>query len=406
MDNRKKSNKKKPVVYVIFAIMVAILIAFLSRWVTERNTQKRIEQINSNAAEWKESAVTSPKAGSLKAGGYVTITWNPADKLGDVKGYKVYADGEQVAETDEKTTECEYHTTKVSSHEVYVEADFEYGSKVYSNVVTFYVNKKGLCVNKDMAQNIEADEWGTSWYYDWSLEPLKYTSFQDMEYVPMMWTSSETDKQTISRFHKFGYKYVLAFNEPDLAQQSNIEVDRAVEGMKAFMNQNIRVGAPATALCPPWSVRWFQPFMKKMKAQNMDVDFIPIHHYWNWFQKEGAEAFIDLIKQTYEMYHKPIWITEFAISGDPGKTKEQREKVINYMKMVIPMLDELEYVERYAWFSFNPDDFKNGGSSLMQYYEGTISDLGYLYQKIGMPEGYGDDSIDCNVKNSKKDIIK
>ncbi len=61
--------------------------------------------------------------------------------------------------------------------------------------------------------------------------------------------------------------------------------------------------------------------MKKMEEQNMDVDFIPIHHYWNWYADEGAQAFLDLVDETWEMYHKPIWITEFAISGDPGKTK-------------------------------------------------------------------------------------
>ena len=68
----------------------------------------------------------------------------------------------------------------------------------------------------------------------------------------MMWTTAPTDKQEISVLPKLGYKYVLAFNEPDLEEQSNISVEDAVEGMKAFMNQDIYVGSPATALCPPW----------------------------------------------------------------------------------------------------------------------------------------------------------
>ena len=40
------------------------------------------------------------------------------------------------------------------------------------------------------------------------------------------------------------------------------------------------------------------------------------------------------------MYHKPIWITEFAISGDPGKNQEQLDAVIGYMKGVIPGLEK------------------------------------------------------------------
>lgn len=191
-----------------------------------------------------------------------------------------------------------------------------------------------------------------------------------------------------------------------IQKQSNLTVDEAVEGMKAFMNQNIMVGAPATALCPPWSKNWFQPFMERMEYEGMDVDFIPIHHYWNWFDEEGAKAFLDLVKESYEMYKKPIWITEFAISGDPGKTAEQRQKVIDYMNMVLPELDKLEYVERYAWFSFNPEDYKNGASSLIQYYKGDITDLGYLYQDLGTPEGYGDENVKTSEINPKEDIIK
>lgn len=216
-----KNKKNKYIVYFAVAFFVVVLSIMLLQGY---NTKSRIKQISANADEWKTNTMVSPKAGSLKAAGYVTIEWNSADKLGDVEGYKVYADGELIAETDKETTVCDFYTTQVSAHEVYIEADLEYDSKVYSNIYTFYVNKKGLCVNKDMAQNIEAKEWGTSWYYDWSVEAHRYTSFQEMEFVPMMWTSASTDKQTISRFHKFGYKNVLAFNEPDLYLQSNIEV--------------------------------------------------------------------------------------------------------------------------------------------------------------------------------------
>jgi hypothetical protein len=404
-DNNKNSAKRniKIGIAVLVVVLLATSLVFAGIKFTTHSRLKKIEQ---NATEWKENAVTTPTAGSLKAAGYITITWNSAEDLGEVSGYRVYVDDTLVEETNNKTTTCEYYTTEVSSHQVYVEADLKHGSKINSNIFTFYVNKKGFCVNKDMAQNLDAVEWGVSWYYNWAFEPLKYTTFRELDYVPMMWTSYDTDQKTISRFSKFGYKYILAFNEPDLAEQSNIDVDTAVEGMKAFMNQNLYVGSPATALCPPWSDKWFQPFMEKMESENMDVDFIAIHHYWNWFQKEGADAFIDLIKETYEMYNKPIWITEFAISGDPGKTEEQRQKVIDYMNMVIPELDKLDYVERYAWFSFNPDDKKNGASSLIQYYEGTITDLGYLYQELGMPEGYGDEDAVCNVENPKADIIK
>lgn len=386
------------VIVVITLCLIATLFYF--------SEKERIAKINNNIAAWKTETIITPEAGSLQAAGYITISWKSADTMGSVKGYKIYVNDEFVAETNAQTTSYEYYTTSVSGHRVYIEADLRRGSVINSDIQTFYVNKKGHCVNKDMAQNIDAKEWGCSWYYNWELNPFMYDSFKELQYVPMMWKSCDTDQKIISRFHKQGYKYVLAFNEPDLVEQSDIAVEDAVEGMKAFMNQNILVGAPATALCPPWSRNWFQPFMNQMKYEGMDVDFIPIHHYWNWSQPEAVDAFLDLVKETYEMYKKPIWITEFAISSNPGDTKAQRQLVMDYMKPVIEALDELEYVERYAWFSFSPNDRRNGGSSLIQEYTGEITDLGYMYQKLGMPEGYNDSNVINRVENSRKDVIK
>lgn len=402
----KKLSGGKLAAIIAMAIVVIICIICLDVRVVKINDDNRKAEIRKKAGTWKQEAVTFPKAGSLQPAGYITINWNPADDLEEVSGYKVYVNDELIAETDAKTTTCEYYTTKVSAHKVYVEADLARGSQIYSDINTFYVNKKGFCVNKDMAQEIKADEWGVSWYYNWSMEALKYTSFQELQYVPMMWGHAETDDTIIRRFPKFGYKYVLAYNEPDRTDQANMEVEEAVEGMKDFMNKDLYVGSPATALCPPWSKNWFQPFMTEMQKNNMDVDFIAVHHYWNWYQDEGAAAFVELIDKTWEMYHKPIWITEFSINGDPGNNREQLAAVEGYMQKVLPELDKRDYVERYAWFSFSSSNPRNGASALLNWYTGEIRNLGKLYQKLGMPEGYGDENAKDITENTKKDVVK
>ncbi len=106
------------------------------------------------------------------------------------------------------------------------------------------------------------------------------------------------------------------------------------------------------------------------------------------------------------MYHKPIWITEFALSGVPDWTKQTRQSAINYMKIVLPELDKRDYVERYSWFSFSKSDFKNSGSALLDTYTGKLTGLGKLYQKLGIPEGYQDNKQVEQKDNMKKDIVK
>lgn len=339
--------------------------------------------------KWKENALVNPTPGKMIGAGIIDITianlediYENSGKYGKVNKYNIFIDGEKqfTIKPDEFAKEekedegfvsgmkledmtkkeesisdiasvatVEFHCAKTNSYEIYIEADYDNGSKIYSDVFTIYISKKGLCVNKDMSRELAADKMNASWYYNWDITPFNYYSFENMEYIPMMWTYGSTEATMIERLKKMGYKYLLAYNEPDFTDQSNLSVDEVVDAWPDFMNKGIQISSPATALCPPWSKDWFQPFMEKIDADdNLSIDFIALHHYWNWYSDEGVQAFLDLIDQTYEMYHKPIWITEFAISGDPGKNQEQLDAVIGYMKGVIPGLEERDYVERYA----------------------------------------------------------
>ena len=95
-----------------------------------------------------------------------------------------------------------------------------------------------------------------------------------------------------------------------------------------------------------------------------------------------------MVDKTYEMYHKPIWITEFAVYGWPHNDVEHIESVKEFMKTAIDGLNARPYVERYAWFSFNSTNETNGIASLYNYETGDLTELGRLYVEYGNPEGY------------------
>ena len=318
-------TEKKALKLIIIFVIVAIIGTAGGLYIAKSTRMKNIEN---KKQEWKSNAVVTPKKGSLQAAGSITITWKSASKLDKVDQYKVYVDNKMVAKTNGNITKCEYYTTSVSEHKVYIEADLKHGSKIYSDIVSFYVNKKGFCMNKDMAQTINADDWNVSWYYNWTVTKHNYTSFQKLQFVPMFWTSAPTDSGLAEDLKMLGYKYILAYNEPDREDQANMSVDTAIEGMKSLVGKGLKVGSPAAAIWPSISTDWFQPFMKKMKEEKMDVDFIALHHYWNWYTEDGAKAFLDIVDETWKMYHKPIWITEFALSGVPNRTKQTRQLTI------------------------------------------------------------------------------
>lgn len=401
MKQKEKSNKK---ILILIGIVVVVFMGAIFGLNIAKN--KRIANIYALKKQWKTEAVTFPTTGSLQPAGYITIEWNPADKMDDIESYEIYANGEKQGTVNGNKTSFEYYTTNVSKHDVYIKANLKHGGVIYSDIFSFYVNKKGLCMNKDMASNVEATDWDVSWYYNWSISKHNYTSFQDLQFVPMFWTSAPTDKSEVEVLPKRGYKYVLGFNEPDRPDQANMSVEDAIEGMKPLLNKGLYVGSPAVSIWPSISTDWFQPFMDGMKENDMDMDFITLHHYWNWHSEDGAKAFLDIVDESWEMYHKPIWITEFALSGVPDWTKQTRQAAIKYMKIILPELDKREYVERYAWFSFSKSDYKNSGSALLDTYTGKITGLGKVYQKLGVPESYGDKNQTLQCHNDKKDIVK
>jgi hypothetical protein len=89
----------------------------------------------------------------------------------------------------------------------------------------------------------------------------------------------------------------------------------------------------------------------------------------------------------------------------PSVDARARKVVRHYMKKVIEKLDERDYVERYAWFSFQTTDRRNGASAMFNHYTGDITGLGKLYMKIGMPKGYGKKKYSTPKDNPKEDVV-
>ena len=189
------------------------------------------------------------------------------------------------------------------------------------------------------------------------------------------------------------YKQVLGFNEPDFNEQSALSYQDALAAWGDFSNSGLRVGSPCTAIGAYWSQDWFWKFMDGIDAdENLKVDFITIHCYMD---NANVESFLELIDNTWKKWHRPIWITEFGVAkwGEGNDiwnnyTEGANQKTYEFMKTVLPELDKREYVERYAWFPFDPNDEYGGSSGIFNYDNGEFNALGKLYATLGNPEGY------------------
>lgn len=206
-----------------------------------------------------------------------------------------------------------------------------------------------------------------SWVYTWGQDqPADLPN--GVEFVPMVWSDHVADHLKLPK----NAKEVLGFNEPDMPDQSHMTVDRAVEEWPILTQTGLPIGSPAPAW---WSTKWMQQFMDVASTKPLRVDFVCIH----WYNVPNPKFFLDTIDKIHDTYHKPIWITEFAVGvfqkDAPTFTAQQTE---DFMRAVLPELEKRDYVQRYAWFPARIGSKHLGSSSLFNE-DGSLTDLGKLY---------------------------
>ncbi len=315
------------------------------------------------AEEWKNSAIVSPTQGSLIGAGHIDLKWN--NNLENISKYSAYVDSKLVKTVNASTAEkmsVDFFTVKVSSHTAYIIAEQKDGTKVQTKTITFYVTKKGICVNeKDMGRAVDPASMNIGWYYNWGTKSFKETGavntkFYDVDFVPMFWGDpSEAYSDAFDRFKSQGYKYVLGYNEPDLVWESNFKYDVAVRRWRNdFMPNrgNMLLGSPAVSVFPQWSDWWNNYWTGMPVDHKQTTNFIAVHNYQQYYNdKSTALQYLEQIDECYNKYKKPMWITEFAVWKFDKNDKSGCAKTQEFLKIVLKGLNERSYVQRYSWFS-------------------------------------------------------
>ncbi len=348
---------------------------------------------------WKLNVLKSPLAKKLTAAGPIFIEWYTGGGIGEIFAYEIIFDGVvqgTVVPSNAEIMEYEIYSTAVSAHTVAVNAILKNGTKIIGNEQKFYVTKKGI----GWDTLYRTQEMNLSWYYNWSWTPSAGTD-KNLPFIPMIWGNWGSE-WLANQNNRDNNRFVLAFNEPDFQTQSNVLVEDAIKAWPEFKASGLRLGSPCTAIPAIYTdVAYVQEsskgwFYKFMDAVGDDVDFIVLHDY---DESGNAEAFLEMVDKTWEKWHKPIWISEFGVAcwtAGRGWDKSKKDNVYEFMEKVIPELDKRAYVERYAWFPFDPNDEWGGASGIFDYDTGQLNELGQLYAKLGLPDGYGEPDDEVN----------
>jgi RNA polymerase sigma factor (sigma-70 family) len=217
--------------------------------------------------------------------------------------------------------------------------------------------KKGVSVWTFNGVNSALAQSKADWYYTWSTSHSGITSPSGVGFVPMIWGAGSVTASNLAQAKAAG-PYLLGFNEPDMAAQSNMTVDQALSLWPQLMATGSTLGSPAVATGAATSGGWLDQFMSGAQAKGYRVDFITLHWYGGDFNTADAVSQLkSYVQAVYNRYHKPIWLTEYAlIDFSHGTTFPSDQQQAAFVTASAQMLSSLSYLQRYAWFALPASD--------------------------------------------------
>jgi hypothetical protein len=250
------------------------------------------------------------------------------------------------------------------------------------------ISKRGICVPWNFSSNDfklyepAIDGGRLSWLGNWEMWKPKGIP-QKLIYIPQCRTGTEAT-QIVDYMH--GYRRddqvhgFLGFNEPDIATQANLTVDRAANLWKKHVLPlkaefpDLKIGSPSVSNGPE-GLPWLHSFIESLGGiEKSGIDHICLHHY-----SPTVQEFKKYVATAHDAFKLPVWVTEFACTRwDPFNQCTEQE-VSSFMKDAMSFLDQAHYVQRYAWFGAMSDVGDAVGQANGLQKDGKLSAAGLIY---------------------------
>lgn len=197
-------------------------------------------------------------------------------------------------------------------------------------------------------------------------------------FVPMVWGPANAIARELEALK--GEAVILGFNEPDERNQSAMSVEKAISLWPELMATGARLGSPATTTAGTLGEKsWLGQFMKQADAADLRVDFIAVHYYTT---NKDVRAFEDFLNKVHMEYDRPIWVTEWALADWGRQNRFTLEENAKFFTDAVQMMDDLDFVERHAWFGiYDGMDGWNINTNLVDGH-GTLTPVGKAFADL------------------------
>jgi hypothetical protein len=357
------------------------------------------------AADTQAPTAPTGLTASAVSGTQINLSWAPSVDNLAVTGYDVYRYGTKIASTT-TTSYSNMNLTASTAYSYAVKAKDGAGnvsafSKTIGATTTpvpiSSASKKGVGSSKYLAGGLPQADFDkllnldVEWTYNWSID-YTGTNNTSIEYVPQIWGPGAVTPATLNTLAQGKasgkFKHLLAFNEPDIYEQSWMTVQSAIDLWPTLMTTGLRLGSPAVALSAEtyaYGQTWLEGFMNEAAVRGFHVDFIAVHYYPDFMNPNAAENLRVSLTNLYNQYQKPIWITELgAINVGQLSSTPTVQGAQQFMTNAIPMLESLSFVERYAWFDDNCSNDPGCAYTTLYNASDSLTALGGTYRSLSM----------------------
>jgi Glycosyl hydrolase catalytic core/Ricin-type beta-trefoil lectin domain-like len=230
-------------------------------------------------------------------------------------------------------------------------------------------------------------EFKASWGYNWSRTNSTGVP-SSFVYHPMQWGNFNwnTLEQLLPGWKRDDRAlHVLGFNEPDGAEQANLTVEQAITLWPRLERTDMPLASPVTV--NPGNA-WMDDFMTEALARGYRMDVVAVHKYPTP-SSGNPQGFIDELEAEYNMWDRPIWLTEFSTVDWNGNQTWTEEDNYNWLAEFMWRAESLPWLRHFSLFLFtastsypepaNPWDTVGPRSNAFQADGSTPTAFGELY---------------------------
>jgi hypothetical protein len=223
----------------------------------------------------------------------------------------------------------------------------------------------------------------TSWAYNYD-DNTSASEPSSFDFVPMVYDAEYWETVGAAQALDAGWlsspkpDYLLAYNEPDNATQSNTGTNTAIAVWPSLEALNVPLVGPATQ---DTEDAWENGFYDLIASNNYRVDYAAAHEY----VPPNAASLISDLNSVYAAYGRPVWLTEFSPVDWSDCQCWSEDDDYNFLAEFMWQAEGQAWLRRYAVFPFsntNPDSpwVDNGFTGSIFLANGqTLSPYGELY---------------------------